>query len=334
MRALVIGPALLMLTTSWAVAWPVHVGSLPTKLATEVNGDVLSAFPVRVAQGSIVYDVTRFRGSDGRFRWRHRIKGTGREQSTEINGLIPLGDDTVVVGSVLDTDGADFLVARLAKSGGRERWRARLRGQKGNFYPSYNQGFSVATDVNGDVLVTGVVQNMSDEGGNYGDVIVAKLDGGTGSEQWRSTSSAGGSFVAGDRSGDVIAAAASIAVGGAARASVVKLSGRDSTLLWRRELEGVWRMSALPIDAEGDGFLASSAFETDGRGNDFCIIKLAGRTGEILWIDRESASSDRWEEATQVIVDASGAVFASGMVDDGAGGPGQMDGEMFTVIRL
>src|SRR5262245_61807765 len=40
MRALVIAPALLMLTSSWAIAWPVHVGSLPTKLATEVNGSI------------------------------------------------------------------------------------------------------------------------------------------------------------------------------------------------------------------------------------------------------------------------------------------------------
>ena len=43
-----------------------------------------------------------------------------------------------------------------------------------------SNGCVLWTDVNGDVLVTGVVQNMSDEGGNYGDVIVAKLDGSTG----------------------------------------------------------------------------------------------------------------------------------------------------------
>ena len=254
--------------------------------------------PVRVGQGSIVFDVTRFRGSDGRFRWRRRPRSTGSS---------PLGDDTLVVGSVLDADGADFLVTRLAKSGGRERWRARLRGQKGNFYPSHNQGFSVATDVNGDVLVTGVVQNMSDEGGNYGDVIVAKLDGSTGSEQWRSAPSVGGYLVAGDRSSDVIAAGTS-----ASGTSVAKLSGTDGKLLWRRDLEDVWRTSALSTDAEGDVFLASSAFEADDRGDDFCITKLAGGTGEILWIDRESASSDRWEEATQVIVDPSGAVSLRG----------------------
>jgi hypothetical protein len=73
---------------------------------------------------------------------------------------------------------------------------------------------------------------------------------------------------------------------------------------------------------------------TEQHGNDFGVVKLAGSTGQVVWVDRESGSEGRWQEAVQVLLDASGDVFASGMIDDGAGSATGPDGYLFTVVRL
>jgi hypothetical protein len=91
-------------------------------------------------------------------------------------------------------------------------------------------------------------------------------------------------------------------------------------------------MSALAIDSAGDILLAVSTSEPDG--NDFGVVKIAGTTGEVQWIARESGSTNRWQEALRVVVDSSGGVFAAGMTNNGAGDAARSDGYVFTVVRL
>ena len=132
--------------------------------------------------------------------------------------------------------------------------------------------------------------------------------------------------------GDVIAAGTVFGVAARATISVVKLSGTSGQLLWRHDLDIAWRTSALAIDPAGDAVLAVSTSEQGG--NDFGVVKVSGSNGDVLWVDRESGSEGRWQEAVRVLVDASGAVFASGMTDDGAGSAAGPTGYLFTVVRL
>jgi hypothetical protein len=333
MRLPAIGLAFLMFAGTWAGAWPITVGSAPTGMATDQKGNVLAAIPVRLPRFNVTYAVAKLDGIDGHSRWRHRIDGTARNQSTEVNALVSLDDDTVVTGSVVDTDGIDLLVTRLAGSDGHERWRTRLRGVPGDFRPIYNDGLAAAVDRAGDVLVAGSLQNAPYDGGDFGDFVVAKLDGATGSERWRfrfpappGTDTA--NVIAADRSGDVVAGGRIWGIDSGS-VSIVKLSGPDGHLVWRRDLETVTNATAAAIDPHGDVLLSVSI-----SGSDFGVVKLAGTTGEVLWIDRESASANQWEVATQVIVDPSGGVFAAGMVDDGAGSTADGAGEFFEVVRL
>jgi len=272
--------------------------------------------------------------TDGHYRWRHRIDGTARNQSTEVNALLSLDDDAVVTGSVVDRDGIDLLVTRLAGSDGHERWRTRLRGVRGDWRPIYNDGLAAAVDGAGDVLVAGSLQNAPTDGGDFGDFTVAKLDGATGSERWRfrfpePPGTGLANVIAVDGSGDVVAGGRIGGIGPGV-VSIVKLSAADGHLVWQRDLEIVTDARATAIDARGDVLLSVSI-----AGSDFGVVKLAGTTGEVLWIDRESASANRWEVAMRVAVDPSGAVFAAGMVDDGAGGSAaDTAGQLFEVVRL
>src|SRR5262249_35495111 len=147
-------------------------------MAIDHGGNVLGAIPVRLPQSNGSVDIAKFDGIDGHIRWRHRLNGNGSEQSTEIDGLVLTGDgDPVVTGTIENTDGESFLVARLAADSGEERWRSRLRGSQPS--PTYNSGSAVAIDATGDVVVAGTVQNGPDTGDHitYGDFAVAKLDG-------------------------------------------------------------------------------------------------------------------------------------------------------------
>jgi hypothetical protein len=239
-----------------------------------------------------------------------------------------------VTGSVVDRDGIDLLVTRLAGSDGHERWRTGLRGVRGDWRPIYNDGLAAAVDGAGDVLVAGSLQNAPIDGGDFGDFTVAKLDGATGSERWRfrfpePPGTGLANVIAVDGSGDVVAGGRIGGVGSGV-VSIVKLSGADGRVVWRRDLEIVSGATATAIDARGDVLLSVSI-----AGSDFGVVKLAGTTGEVLWIDRESASANRWEVATRVAVDPSGAVFAAGMVAEGAAGSAaDTTGELFEVVRL
>jgi len=335
MQVPAIGLAFLMSAGTRAGAWPITVASAPTAMATDQQGNVLAAIPVRLPRFNVTYAVAKLDGSDGHYRWRHRIDGTARNQSTEVNTLVSLDDDTVVTGSVVDTNGIALLVTRLAGSDGHERWRTRLRGVPGDFRPTYNDGLAAAVDGAGDVLVAGSLQNAPIAGGEFGDFTVAKLEGATGSERWRFRFPAPpgtdlANVVAIDGSGDVVAGGEISGIGSGI-VSIVKLSGADGHLVWRRDLEAVTYATAAAIDTHGDVLLSVSI-----SGSDFGVVKLAGTTGEVLWFDRESASANRWEVATQVMVDPSGAVFAAGMVDDGAGSASASDpaGQSFEVVRL
>jgi hypothetical protein len=322
-------------TPSPAVEWQARFPGVPSAIAVAADGDVVAAFPRPLPRYQVTAEVVKLRSRDGRARWRHRVQGTGRDRSDEILALVPTADgDVVAVGSVLDGgDGGDPVVVRLSRRTGRERWRRILRGRSPR--QSGEVARAAALDPSGDVLVGGGLVNEVAPIA-YADFTVAKLAGLTGAERWRFTldSPDGAHFadvVAADAAGDVVAAGEVI---GSSTPSVivVKLAGATGALLWRRDLDIAWRSSSVAFDAAGDVVLALSTVEDEG--NAFGVAKLAGASGELRWIARESGSTHRWQEAVRVVVDASGDVFAAGMINDGRGSAAQSEGYVFTAVRL
>jgi hypothetical protein len=253
--------ALSVVLPSVARGWPVGLGkAAASKLATD-RGDVLAALLVPLPPYYQTCEVVKFGRVDGHVRWRHRINGDGRQQSTEIGDLIVTADgDAIFVGQVEDTDGEDFAVARLAAASGRERWRSSLRGRQPDGV--YNAGRSAVVDPKGDVLVAGTLQDRpataTGQTADYGDFAVVKLDGGTGDERWRavfpgpliplgnggfSSQEADAEVVAVDTAGDAVAPGEFFGINASETVSVVKLSGATGQLLWRSDLDSAWRTS-------------------------------------------------------------------------------------------
>jgi hypothetical protein len=87
-RVSAIGLALVMFAGTRVGAWSTTVRSAPTALATDQKGDVLAAIPVRLPRFNVTYAIAKLDGTDGHYRWRHRIDGTdeiSRPRSTHFS---------------------------------------------------------------------------------------------------------------------------------------------------------------------------------------------------------------------------------------------------------
>jgi outer membrane protein assembly factor BamB len=322
---------------SLARAWPMPLHAAPTAMVTDQRDNVLAIVSGRVHGGdrSYKYLVVKV-DPQGHLRWRHLVHATGKYPSVEVRALVSApGGDVVAVGTIDDVHGEGFLVTRLAGGNGRERWRSTLRGTPPS--GAYNEGAAAAMDAKGDVIAAGSLLN-GEGPGEFGSLAVVKLDGLTGAERWRfkptppGQENSGANVLAVDPAGDVVAAGIfSPIVPGVVTpitVTVVKLAGDAGTLVWRRDVDVAFQVNAVAIDPAGDVLLAVSTRET-GQ-SDFGVVKVAGSSGEILWVARENGGGG-FQEAARVVADGSGTVFAAGMTNDGSDNVG---GDVFTVVAL
>ena len=184
-------------------------------------------------------------------------------------------------------------------------------------------------------------------GGGGGRLSVAKHSAFTGFQLWRADvmgpdtnygSGNGASAAAVDPWGDVIVAGILVAdVGGQPvcgdEFAVLKLSGSTGGELWRRTLdrEGIGCSAARSVAVDESGnVIAAGGFWNAETKSDFTVIKLSGSAGSELWrveIDG-TASEERGEGATSVLVDPTGDVIAAGQLTNSG------TGSDLLVIRL
>ena len=319
-----------------ACAWTVRLSAPVAAMVADAAGDVLVADQV-TRRRTTASDIVKLDRRTGARAWRHRMRAAGRQERVALVGVLaPIaGTDVVVGGEVRSTAESGALVARLAGRDGTERWRRLLRG--GATAPAREAVTGAAVDAAGDVLVGGTLQG-TDVPGDYGDLAVAKLRGGDGSDLWRFSlpGTQRADVLAVDARGDAIAAgfrsgAPLYPAPQPAAVVVVKLDGETGRLLWRRDLDTAWNTKSIAIDDAGDVYLAVRTSGTNTA--DFGVAKLAGSTGEPIWFARESAADATWEEAFRVLVDTPGAVYAAGITSDAARPPGYTT-FVFTVVRL
>jgi outer membrane protein assembly factor BamB len=312
-------------------AWTVRLAAAPAAMVTDSLGNVVAAVPLVRRLGTLT-DIVKLDDRTGARSWHHRIRPTGLQPDPPVQVMAAIdGADVVVAGSLTDSEGTDVLVARLAGRDGHESWRRLLRGRASRPIV-LEKATAVAVDPAGDVLVGGTLQN-TDAQGDLGNLAVAKLDGADGTERWRFSlpGPLRADVLAVDSHGDAVAAGF---VSGAplyptavrpAAVTVVKLASATGTLLWRRDLDVAWDTKSLTVDASGDVVLG---VRTAGLSeSNFAVAKLAGSTGEPMWLSRENGMRG---EAFRVLAAASGAIYAAGMTSES----GYSDGNTFTVVRL
>lgn len=367
LHALVAVSALLILSPRVTASWPVKIDNgIAQTLAVDHDGNIIAA-------GSLsgpTLDVYKLYGRDGSIIWSYRFDfGIASQAVVDLNGDVIVGsyrgtlikisgingaelwvksEFEIVNGVKTDEKGNVFAVGRgngLFKvvkfdTNGNVTWRylSRLGTKDDEPSPSYDIGYALDLDRNGDVIAAGV----RDE-----DFAVVKISGQDGVEIGQQEIDGKGSSsyffekalaVVVGADGSVLAAGATSPSGnqGPSNFTVAKFSGDLSQLLWINEIDGtaafIDTANDLTLDAAGDVIAAGVLFniyeDSMGKviwsGDQFAVVKLSGSSGEVLW--KELADSDHEFPARgiaySVAVNASGDVFATGLY-----------AEAFTVVK-
>lgn len=204
--------------------------------------------------------------------------------------------DPVAVG----TAGQSFVVARFDGSTGGKPWELALDGDGAHL----DEARAVAIDAADDVFVGGILQRTG-----VGNVVtVAKLDGSTGTEDWR-VEVAGTAFsdhfwvdVAVDSAGDVFAVGTIVSSTTGDDALVLKLDGSTGTELWRVELDGGGaghdHAYGVTLTSAQDAVISTILDNTP------MLVRLDGPTGAEEW------RSNLGRTALRLTIDAADQVFA------------------------
>lgn len=181
----------------------------------------------------------------------------------------------------------DYYVLKVAPSG-QVIWRRRVDG----WASGPDMPYAVASDLNGDVVVTGRTVNGS--GGH--DVLTVKLAGTTGLTLWRSlvpgidaTRPTAGRELEISPDGDVFVAAETSGLQSGEDVLLFKLAGESGALLWRNTYQrsvGAWshdRAAAMILGPDGDLFVGCST-ESVISGGDASVLKISGVDGQVVWV--------------------------------------------------
>lgn len=150
--------------------------------------------PIASVGGNDVF-VAKFSGADGTHLWSHGFGGTG-SSDRGVAITVDVNEDVIVTG--VFEGSIDFGGGELTSSGPTDLFLAKLSGASGSHVWSHryggsssDEGLAVATDLSGDVVITGMFRDSVDFGGGGSlgsagatDIFVAKLAGADASHVW------------------------------------------------------------------------------------------------------------------------------------------------------
>lgn len=298
-----------------ADAWTARVAG------TAIRADDLRDL-ARDADGNVVVSdgerVAKYGRSDGALLWRTRLV----PQIDAVNAIGPVtvdaAGDVIVAGIVAEfATLPDVLVVKVSGRDGSVLWRHRFDGPG----RSADYAIDVTTDGAGDVIVGGVSHLVAE------DMLVLKIDGATGVEEWHSVvpgpgvGTDQGLAVAVDAHGDV-ALAGDSTYGTTGRFAAIKVRGSDGELLWRAaagDADASGQAFAVAFDPAGDVVVAGGLVSgtTDF---DLAVVKFAGATGAERWTHFVDGSAHESDFGTDLAMDAAGNVVVVGRtMNDGTG---------------
>ena len=285
--------------------------------------------------------------SDGTPVWSRRMGGTGNDG---VRGIAVDRSGNVFVtgyfqnavdfgGGALSSAGLnDIFVAKYSATNG-FLWAKRF-GSTGD-----DEGFGVAVDGNGDVLVTGVYttsvnfggSTLSSFGGGRGAFIV-KLGGSDGHHIWSqrllslsesfgfgvAVDSAGNAYDVGSFIGDVMFKGIRYTNAGDQDVFLAKYAAADGAETWIDHFGGpnTDMGTGVAVDA-GNNLVVTGQFNGSvdfGGGtytsvnNDVFVAKYAGSSGAYIW--SKHVTGPGWENATGVAVDSTGNIAVTGNFDN------------------
>lgn len=239
----------------------------------DAAGDVFASGGVNTIDASTIDAIlVKLDGDDGTELWRVDLAHTDDDF---LDAFALTGDGDVVLLNLRGRFPGPFHddVVRLDGATGAQEWSTTVVGMAGGY------GFGIAADIAGDVFFSGTVIDS----GTTGPFTVAKLDGATGAELWRSALAGGDDGIGGsivvDAVGDVIAGGSTSIPAGFAPV-VGKFSGSTGAPLWRWDLPGTTSaVGMLALDTAGNVYVTG----THGDTTNFLVAGLDGASGAELW---------------------------------------------------
>ena len=285
--------------------------------------------------------------SDGTPVWSRRMGGTGNDGVTGI--AVDRSGNVFVTGyfqNAVDFGGGalssaglnDIFVAKYSATDG-FLWAKRF-GSTGD-----DQGFGVAVDGNGDVLVTGAFTasinfggtTLSTVGGGYG-MFVAKLSGATGTHVWSknllsgsssfglgvAVDSAGNALVTGHHVGNALFKGVIYPNAGNEDVFLAKYAAADGAEVWLDNFGGpnsdmgtgvaVDASNNVVVTGQFNGSVNFGGGTYTSVNNDVFVAKYAGSTGAYIWA--KHVTGPGWENATGVAIDSTGNIAVTGNFDN------------------
>ncbi|HTR04143.1 MAG TPA: S-layer homology domain-containing protein [Thermoanaerobaculia bacterium] len=225
--------------------------------------------------------VVKLSGLDGSVSWTYVYDGGGQYFDDITEGVsTDAGGNVFIAGSTSSLNGYNWWVVKLASADGGILW--------GPITTQPGVSLNMATDPNGDVVVTGETDAYA--------LATIKYAGGSGAVLWgpEVLPSAGGWYSAGqaiaiDPSGDVFVSGEDSNDGSTTDFVTLKYRGSDGATLWGPVFfdgEGHGSDSVYPLglelDAHGNPVVGGSARTTD-RYYDAAFLKYDAATGATLW---------------------------------------------------
>ena len=256
------------------------------QVALAPDGDVVGVGRSDLGTASALVHglVVRVDGTTGAERWLRKIDGDYAWPAA-YNGFATAGVDAngdVIVGGGLQNAPAllndDFAVLKLAGGDGTTLWRTSIAGEVDADGLEFAR--QVLIDAHGDVLALGTLVRPY----QFIDLIAVKLDGATGAELWRWSTSLEQQYSADCGTGEMtIDAAGDVFVLrplADCKGVVTKLAGATGMPVWDQpvlEHGNVTHAVDLAVDAAGDVTVVG---DVDGAA---AALQLAGADGALVW---------------------------------------------------
>jgi cysteine-rich repeat protein len=226
--------------------------------------------------------VAKRAAADGAPLWRTDLAGAPGNAVVRGLALRPGGAPVVAGRLFAAASGQDFVVVALAADG-TEQWRYVLDGTAVDA-ADVDEAFALAVDAAGDVIAGGVLSNA----GTDDDLVVVKLDGTAGTEDWRvvvdgsNSNNDDASAVAIDPDGNALVVGSIRNPGSGRDLAVLLLDGASGVERWRRLLDGATSQGDVGFAAGiagADAVLAAGRTRNGETVDGLTVLKLATATG-------------------------------------------------------